>query len=305
MIEINNEIYNPEKFTKNDIFVCVFGYEQRSVYLFEKIKENLNENNILLFYFNDYWNKTQIDSLRNAGVVCKQAAYSEGKFVQTQICEFVRERAEKNKIITVHVDYSSMPRSWYYNLPILLREDNVKMSYWYVVGNYPMDYRAYPTAGIDTYTRIGKPSLLIDQKRVHIFGLSYDAVRTKALISELDPAMYITCNAYDSHNKEIGENVNELNSQICAMALAEVVLQIDDFSYMFSKLCELANEYAKIGSVIFVPDGPKPLIFAMSMVVLYLDKPGISCLHVCRNEKCFSQINVKPTDLVRGVSIRM
>lgn len=40
----------------------------------------------------------------------------------------------------------------------------------YVVGDYPCDYKAYPSAEIDSYSLIGRSSLR-DKKRLHIIGM--------------------------------------------------------------------------------------------------------------------------------------
>lgn len=82
---------------------------------------------------------------------------------------------------------------------------------------------------------------------MHVIGLSYDAVRTSAMISILDPDSYITCNAYNRDNKEISDNVRLVNEQVISRANMEISLQIDDFSFMISKLCEMANEFCHWG----------------------------------------------------------
>lgn len=301
MKPINNVKYASDSVREDDVFICAFGYEKRSLYLFEKVKDIVKKENILILYFNDFRDINSIEILSAEGVKCVKAFYNSEQNVQKEICNFIEER--KDKYLRAHIDYSAMPRNWYYNLPILLQQDNLLIHFWYVVGKYPMDYTGYPTAGIDTYTVIGKPSLRTDEKRLHVFGLSYDSVRTKALISEIDPDSYITCNAFDLNNKERGKNVNILNQQVRSKALNELSFYFDDFSFMFSKLCEIANEYSSIGSVVFVPDGPKPLIFAMSLVPLYLGKEGVSCLHVYRNEQCLSLVDVEPTDSIFGFSV--
>ena len=52
-----------------------------------------------------------------------------------------------------------------------------------------------------------------------------------------------------------------------------------------------------------MPDGPKPLVFAMSMVPLLLEKLGVTCLHVSRNKEYYNAINVDPTDKIYGFSV--
>lgn len=303
MKQIRNEKYKENIIQENDIFVCAFGYEKRSLYLFDKIKSKMQNDNILVFFFDDYSDEKKINELKRNEVNCIESTYNSGKFVQNTICSFVEKKRKDNSELRVHIDYSSMPRSWYYNLPILLNKYKGKTYFWYVVGKYPIDYTAYPTAGIDTYTIIGKPSLRTEEKRVHVFGLSYDSIRTKAIISEIDPDSYITCNAFDRENAERGENVNKLNQQIISKAVGELSFCFEDFSFMFSKLCEIAIEYSDIGSIIFVPDGPKPLIFAMSLVVLYLNKEGISCIHIHRNDQCQNHVDVDPCDIILGFSV--
>ena len=199
-----------------------------------------------------------------------------------------------------------MPRRWYYKLPILLKKilrELDKVYFWYVAGKYPGNYKTYPSAGIDSFSVFGKPSLRIGTKRTHIVGLSYDAVRTSALISILDPDSYITCNAYNKNNSEINNNVRLANTRVISMANMEVSLQIDDFFFMISKLCEIVNEFLPLGDVILVPDGPKPLIFAMSLIPLLVDKVGVICLHVSRNKEFYSAVDVEPTEIVYGFSI--
>lgn len=303
MKQIINEKFCENSITKGALFICAFGYEKRSLYLFKKIKENLDYNDILVFYFDDFDDLVKIEKLKEIGVQCIKTKYNSENFVQNTILQFIDEKIKRHRKFEVHIDYSSMPRNWYYNLPMLLNYKDIRVYFWYVIGEYAADYMAYPTAGIDKYVVIGKPSLRLEGKRIHVFGLSYDFVRTKALISEIDPSCYITCNAYDKNNIGRGDNVNILNKQIISKAINELSFCFNDFSFMFSKLCEIAIEYSARGSVIFVPDGPKPLIFAMSLVAVYLNKEGISCLHIYRNEQCKSIVNVDPTDMVTGFSI--
>ncbi len=303
MRQLKNEKYKNGVIMHDDIFICAIGYETRSTYLFEKIKQDIKNENMLIFFINSNNKVYKINELEKSGAVCIETDYVSGQFVQKKISDFLNEKKEKNFEFRVHVDYSSMPRNWYYNLPKLFEDLEVKMYFWYVVGNYPVDYTAYPTAGTDTYKVIGKPLLRIEKGRVHVFGLGYDFIRTKAIISEIDPDSYIVCNAFNHRNCERRENVDRLNQQIISKAICEQDFYYDDFSFMFSKLCEIAIEYSGDKSVIFVPDGPKPLIFAMSLVPLYLDKEGISCIHIYRNVQIKEYVDVTPTDEILGFSL--
>ena len=201
----------------------------------------------------------------------------------------------------------NMPRRWYCKLPSLLSEilrPGDKAFFWYSEGSYPDDYTQYPRAGIQSFVPFsGTASLRTESKRTHIIVLSYDKVRTEGTLSILDPEAFITCNAYDSSTREIHENVLEINESIISRAILSVSLHMDDFFFMLSKLCELANEFLPIGDVILVPDGPKPLIFAISLVPELLNKPGVTCLHIMRNKMEDKPLDVLPNQKVIGFAI--
>lgn len=311
MIKFINQKFDDALLGIDDILVFALGYENRSLALYNKMKMKLSADNMLVFVFSDYKKYTyiapQIDSIiKEKGITVEIVDYDSYSLVNKKIEEIVKIKTQDTPEVTIHIDYSSMPRRWYYKLPILLKKwlrKTDKAYFWYVAGDYPMNYEAYPSAGIDSFSVFGKSSLRIGTKRTHIVGLSYDAVRTSALISILDPDSYITCNAYNKNSSEIHNNVHLVNSRVISMANMEISLQIDDFSFMISKLSELVNEFLPLGDVILVPDGPKPLIFAMSLIPLLINKIGVTCLHVSRNKDFYSAINVEPTDIIYGFSI--
>lgn len=311
MIKFVNQEFDIEFLNENDVFICAFGYEGRSLALYKKIKSVVLSSNILAFVFDDYkkydYIANQIDEVINEKeIVIEKVKYESAIAVCNSIKEMVKAKMHSAEMVRIHIDYSSMPRKWYCRLPLLLRSnlrEQDKVFFWYVAGIYPVDYEVYPSAGIDSFSVLGKPSLRIGTKRMHVVGLSYDAVRTSAMISILDPDSYIACNAYNRDNREISENVRFVNEQVISRASMEIFLRIDDFSFIISKLCEIVNEFLPLGDVILVPDGPKPLIFAMSVVPLLLERPGVTCLHVSRNKKYYSAVNVEPTDKIFGFSV--
>lgn len=310
MIIFKNEQFQETMIGKNDIFICAFGYEKRSYFLYDKVSSRLSADNIQIFLFDDYAQsdelKQKIERIKaNKNVIVEMAKYDGGKNVQEKIIQLVNCRKKQDERLVFHIDYSSMPRSWYSALPIILKKmlgEEDKVYFWYVAGRYPGDYEEYPSAGIDSFTLLGKPSLRTEGRRTHVVGLSYDTVRTQAMISILDPDTFIACNAYDPYHKEISNNVKSVNSQLLSQAWMEITLQIDDFSFMISKFCEIANEFLSLGDVIFVPDGPKPLIFAMSLVPELIDKVGVTCLHVSRNKNLYKVVDVEPTNTIFGFS---
>ena len=306
MVEFENVDLDIESVKKTDIFICAIGYEERSQYLLNRIKDRIDANNILVFFYEDYEKHPDVKKfleLLNEKIFRSKKKYSDGNIVKQEIIAFLNEHyiAQSH----VHIDYSSMPRNWYYQLPLspeILEKKGVY--YWYVGGKYPISYDAYPSAGIEGYAVIGRPSLRIENKRLHVIGLGFDTVRTKALITILDPDMYSVCAAFGSGDKEVEEHVYFTNSQIISRANAEISLRMDDFPFMVAKLCEIAIEFLPIGDVIFVPDGPKPLIMAMSLVPLILNREGISCLHVARNTQFYEPVPVESSKSIWGFQVK-
>ena len=308
-MQFNNEKFNISAVKQDDLFICAIGYEKRSTYIYEKLKAKIKGENIMLLFFDDYQknldsNREIIDLMESDKLQKLFFKYEEGNEVQSAIISFVEKKKSIN--CNIHLDYSSMPRKWYYKLPFELKnvcKNSNNIYFWYSTGKYEPDYECYPSAGVESYSIIGKTSLRIDPKRLHVFGLSYDSIRTKALISILDPDAYITCNAYNGARQDIGINVRKKNKEIIEQGGNEVTLEIDDFSFMVAKLCEIVNEYLPLGDVILVPDGPKPLIFAMALVPQVLQKEGVTCILVSRNQKAYEPIKVSADGYIYGFSI--
>ena len=305
MIQFKNEVFEQKKIKADDLFICAIGYEQRSTFIYEKIKSNIKKDNTLLLIFEDYDKNTEISEIIQDDKLQKEFfKYEDGSKVQNVIIDFVKKKVKAN--VNIHLDYSSMPRKWYYELPVKIKEvckKDTNIYFWYSKGIYEYADERYPSAGIDSYSSIGKTSLRIEPKRLHVLGLSYDAIRTKALISILDPDAYVTCNAYDMKRQDIEEKIRKLNKDIIEQGDNEVPLIIDDFSFMISKLCEIVNEYLPLGDVILVPDGPKPLIFAMALVPQILQKEGVICIFVSRNRQHYKPIKVSASGSVCGFSV--
>lgn len=297
---IRNVVFKEEDVTADDIFICTIGYEERSRYLLTKIETIIRNENILVLYFDDLKTSKEIAAFLNEknakSIKTMNIKYEQGEEVAEVIASFIDGLDELTG--KVYIDYSAMPRSWYSMLPVKVGSQLLSEVYFlYVVGEYPCDYKTYPSAGIDSYSLIGHPSLR-NKKRLHVIGIGYDSIRTNALLSILDPDMYSVCSAHYSQDAEMEERVREVNRKALERAVSSLNLLVDDFSFLVARLCEMANEYLPLGDVVFVPDGPKPLIMAMSLVSQILDKEGIVCIHVSRNLGCFEPINVLPTNNV-------
>lgn len=300
MQKIRNVEFELDTISENDIFICAIGYEERSRYLLNKLKNHVSHDKILMLYFDDLRETkeimTYIEEKRIYGIKTINVKYEQGDDVADLIIAFLD--GIKDIIGNVYIDYSAMPRSWYSKLPDKISQKlQAEVYFLYVVGDYPCDYKAYPSAGIDSYSLIGRSSLR-DKKRLHIIGIGYDSVRTEALLSILDPDMYAVCSAHYSQDDDMEQRVQEVNLKVLERAVSSVSLFTDDFSFLVARLCEMANEYLPLGDVVFVPDGPKPLIMAMSLVPQIINKEGVVCMHVSRNLECYEPMDVQPTEKV-------
>lgn len=310
MIEFNNVAFDKSYTEKIDIFICTISYEERSTYLFDYLSDSLHPNNTLLFATDNYETfenaKIKIQNLSNKGYGLQIVRYQNYEDVILCIRKALEQKMMEKPAISVHVDYSSMPRSWYCRLPMLFGEIlryNDRAYFWYAEGNYHGSYQNFPTAGINAFDFFsGKPALFA-RRRVHIFGVGYDSIRTQGIISIIDPEYMIFLESHDSKRMDIFENVKKANERLLTQASMTISLELSDFTFMISKLREIAYEYSDLAEVIFVPDGPKPLILAMSLIPDLVKLPGVVCLHVTRNYDQFIPAEVMASGQITGFTV--
>lgn len=305
---IKNAQDHSQHFGDDDLYVFSFGYEHRSYYLYDELQKKYPDVKPIVFAFDDYAKHphiaAKVKEVENKGIPIVLESYNSFNSVHEKIVEVVNQRIAEKESITVHIDYSSMPRSWYCKLPMLLQRvirDTDKVYFWYSEGEYPASHEEYPSSGIDSFSFFsGKPSLQIENSRVHVVALGYDVIRTQAILSITDPSYLVSCYAYNPAREGFLENLKQINEPILARSAMSLALHVEDFEFMVSKLCDTANELLPVGDVILIPDGPKPLIFALSLVPDLVGKQGITCLHIARNNDYFESVDVTPTGKVCG-----
>lgn len=303
---INNESIQFDTIKNNSLFICSLGFEERSFYLLEKFFDVLDSSKCLAFVFKDLLsttekrNRVEQEALKNTKML--EIKHSECDLFMKTIEEFISQNLVNTEGIDIYIDYSYMPRIWYCKLPSFLKKitkSSDKIHYVYAEGEYPENYKEINSAGINSYMPLfGKPSLRENNKRTHIIGLSFDHIRTEGILSILDPESFATCDAFDSASEKIHNKVVELNKYIMNRAELSVSFHIEDFSFMVAKISELANEFYELGDVIIIPDGPKPLIFAMSLAAESIEKPGIICLNIKRNFELDRPYEVLPNERI-------
>lgn len=298
---ISNFSFTIKNVKSTDCFICAFGYEKRSYYIYEQIKNIISGKNMLIFVFQEC-SKIFLKEIVTKKIQKYESYYNQYDEVIKQLESFISHKKNVEKQpLTLYIDYSSMPRSWYCRIKDILAKffDSTDRAFFcYTEGSYPVNYTAYPTAGIDSFVVFKGKASLNPHKRVHLIAMGYDVVRSQAITDIIDPEKYIAIIACDSKRKDIEKKCRELNIQLLKRAIQIVTLHIDDFEFMISKLREIINDFLSIGDVVLVPDGPKPLILAMSMVIDNIDKNGVTCLHISRNENYHSNVNVTPSDRI-------
>jgi len=315
-LEISTVAFSDESFSTTDeivpYLVFAIGYEERSVYLVQQLLSLISAKKIcpIVFLFIDYAQTEQtaslLDLLSKLNVYPIPIAYNEHEKVINELKRLVsRDLAKKSMF---HFDYSSMPRSWYCRFPeFIINHSHVikKCFFWYTVGDYQPISDGFPSTGVrDIRLFSGRPTLRPSNSRTHIFGLGFDHVRTQGIMSVLDPSYYGVCYAYPLGDKEILNKVQSENEELITSSNFNFELPLHDFEFMFSKLVDLSTSISNKGDVIFVPDGPKPLILACSLVPVMTARKGIVCLHVKRHDEFFEPINVKPKGTIYGFSFQ-
>ncbi len=300
----------PDKESAGNIFIFALGYEERSIEIFNKYIKRLVMPK-LCFLFDDY-NKHEIPKknkkcVEDGGVLTDIVQYSNYEEVIIKVKEAVSKIKRQYKTVNIHIDYSSMPRSWYCRLPtetIKELSNKDKIYFWYSKGEYSEESKSWPSAGIDDVEVLtGKASLRPINNRSHIFGLGFDHLRSQAIFSVLDPAYLISVYSYSEGDKNMRDKIQDVNLDLINSSAYSIRLPMDNLNFSISKLNETIKELLIKGDVILVPDGPKPLILALSIMPDIISRPGVICLHIKRNEKYFRPINVKATGSVFGFSL--
>ncbi|MPM06100.1 hypothetical protein SDC9_52396 [bioreactor metagenome] len=304
---IENASFQDDSFGENDFYIFSINYETRSRLLYEKLHARLNQCNSLTIIIDNSYLEANLRKQIEQTTEIFSIEYDQQEKMVSRIVSFVEGAKLTEKKVTIHIDYSAMPRAWYCNLAVklmhILRADD-RVYFWYAEGQYRECISCYPTAGTEQYSFFsGKASICNERPRIHIIALGFDPIRANAIISTLDPDYVIACFAFYPDDVEVKNYIKDCNKQIITKSAMTIELHINDFYGMLSKIVDISNELLVNGDVILIPDGPKPLILAMSLAPLIIDKPGVSCLHVARNMLCFSKIDIKPTGKFFGFSL--
>ena len=273
--------------------VTTSGYESRSIHWASQTLKALARRDDLKFHTigfddfktalsrpdNDAFYASKSIDIRNCGSSRENVFLDD---VESQLKEFIASADEKP--IEVHVDYSCMPRRWYCALPSVLRNQlrPIDVAYfWYTPGRYKPT--TYPTAGTSDFTVFsGRPTLSCPS-RTHLFGLGFDRVRSQAIWSVLDPHTLVCFYANPTVEAAYIKRVEQDNREVLNAAAFTFTVPLGDFVACYSRIVAIVNQFRSQGDVIIVPDGPKPLVLASSLIPLTAENSlGIVCFHVAK-----------------------
>lgn len=276
------------------VFVGVSGYEARSRYWFQALIDADNcvaneSNQVLICGIREH-----CDVLSRP----ENDSFYKGNNLDVFICggdEPAAFHERFNNVIKecisccgptpceIHVDFSSMPRSWYCEVPFILDatlRENDHGYLWYTPGLYPTS--AYPTVGVNDFRVFSGKASLAPAFRTHLMGLGFDKIRSQAIWSVIDPENLIAFYADPASCDEYIERVRADNEDVLRSAQHVLRLPLTDVAFCTNRLIATVREFRRLGDVILVPDGPKPLVLAASLTPSLVGVPGIVCFHVAR-----------------------
>ncbi len=310
-VKFKNVEYGDELIENGDLLVVCLSYEERSFFIADKCSKKQKQKKLIAFTLNDYpsFGKKIVDRIKAIQSCARNfyiSEYDGDDSFQQIIVESIIEIQKKKDEVNVVIDYSSMPRGWYCGIPknvdkVLRKND--KITFLYSEGKYDKKLAVYQSAGIEAYRVYdGKASLYAGRSRIHMLGVGYDGRRTLGVLSVTDPQYYVVIDAYDPEYPEVYENVLAANTSVIEHAPMTLSLYVSDMEFIVAKVKGLINEFLSFGNndVILVPDGPKPLIFAMSIMPWLFNTDGVTCLHVKRNNSNLKRNNVKANGKVIG-----
>lgn len=308
--EICNENFNKNLIEQDDFFICSLGPEERSYYLLHQIAKTPIEIDHILALATFGWEEVCKEVKQTADIAkisIIDATTFEANDVIAQVKQWIYSHAIGEKNFKLHIDYSSMPQDWYCSLLMCLEKIitvECTTFFWYTEGEYTDISDEYPSAGIESFDLVSGSASLDDEGRTHVIAMGYDKFRTQAIISVLDPNRFILCAAYDSNEQVVLDNIRTINARIIPQASLCTYLPINNFEFMLAKLREIAQENYKDGGVVFVPDGPKPLILAMSIVPDFFCEPGVTCLQIKHNKRIYKPHNVHASQRILGFCVK-
>lgn len=290
------------------LFVFSCGYEERSLAQYKRLRDKVPNGKIKFLCFSFSAFKKSGSRPKNDKIIKGDGVDS----IQLDTGDWACAWATLQSLLQsdfpsmppIYIDYSSMPRSWYCNFAVKVSQKELgdRVSFFYSLGEYSQEQ--YPCVGYGEFHEFsGRPNIT-STREINIFGLGFDSIRTHGIWTYLDPQISISLIAATSNNREQCERVKKENPEIIADSETVFEVRVDCFSNMLSTIVDISRKLLPYGDVALVPDGPKPMVLAMSLVPLYLDMSGVYCWHVGHvKPEGYEPIDVRSTGNFYGFQI--
>ncbi len=270
----------------HSIFVFASGYESRSLALLERLLEHGDKERWTLcgFTFEKFCatgSRPYNDQfLASRDIECSViSALDSDSFIKA-----IRKKMENLRLlhesIRLVIDYSSMPRNWYCSLMLECMSEGwpVDVDWYYVGGEYSNLH--YPCVGYGNFSRFSGSPNASSIEQTHIFGLGYDSIRTYGIWNYLDPQKSWCLISSLADDQTMRDTVRLKNSEIIGWSFGITEVIIESFPTILSSIGEIVRRSKALGDVALVPDGPKPLVLAMSIIPKLTGIDGVFCWHV-------------------------
>jgi len=309
-MDIKIETVVPEQITGSSIFICAIGFEKRSIYHLNELlkQQDLDTRNVLCFCFKDMQDDVSRENqefVLNYDIKPVEVYKNEEAKVLETINDKLTAYQADSKPLNIHVDYSSMPRNWYCNIFIKLSEcikQSSSIYFWYSHGDYSSNLNHCSTAGADDIVVFSGKASITPMKRSHLFGIGFDRIKTDAIRTILDPTTLAVCYTYPKRELDINQKLKKQHKYLFDAASLTFSLPIEDYSFMVNRIKDIVLDLKDGGDVILVPDGPKPLILAFSIIPLLLKKDGIVAMHI-QSHSNFTPENIIATGKISGFRV--
>lgn len=301
----DSSLVKGERLADIHILLIACGYERRSTFFYRKLRKLKCDilDKVLVYGFPNFKNagsRTYNDNLILEDGYDQISVDGHDKIAAVgNIHGLVSKYTEGGKSVHLTIDYSSMPRNWYCCLARAALTGELDCEVEFVYVSAELGAKQYPCVGNGDFTIFAGDARITTTLQFHVFGLGFDSIRTHGIWNYLDP-YYTTCLiAQTPNNQDAIDRVKKENHEILRNSDKNLQVPINDFRKLVASIVDTIRDYIVSGDVSLVPDGPKPLILAMSIAPMFFGLPGAYSWHVAHAKpEGYSPIDVEGVDCI-------
>ena len=222
-------------------------------------------------YFEQHWTSEVLET-KSTDYVC--------------IFKILNEHFNKEKGMSLFIDYTAMSRIWLSSILTWLKHNDVlgevTVDFAYSIG---ANYKSAPQYTVKNFFCLPgyEGKLNIQKKSTAIIGLGFDKYSPLWVFDNLEPDetyIFIASPAIKEDYVEVVKNNNKM--LIEASQNAPLELSIRSVEDSFKRLSELISSQVDSSNITFVPMGPKPFSLTTLLVILRFEE--VACMNIVRNK---------------------